>query len=836
MNNHIDSETLVQFVDDRLPGDQCKPVIQHLAQCRECSSIYLTLHAAKARLAQPLPERPVISEQVRRRMLARYCGSPLQRALRRWRPGLATAAALLLIVSGLWGWHWLRTIAPQASGVPPAVIFRKPPDSAQQQVSRPDIPQVPQPASPSIQPQVVTPQTTRALAMAARTKHLAEPKAHTQPGQAGEPESRGATVGRIRFVSGNPALISEDHSETLQPGSRVRSEQVLRTGAVDRAVIELPGRGQLVVNFDTEVKLSQVGGSAIGNIQVDLRAGRLWAWSPGDGQPIKVIVPEGVATVHRAEAIIIAGSSEDALTGPIQYSPEVMALRGTVQFATSLEEHISIPAEHVLRLRTGAKLQPRQYPLAKLVRNPSVWGRQYELWQFVPVSPVDLVNELAAPRLRLGVEIAVTGASGPGLEVATVAPETAAAVVGLQPGDRLLSIAGQPTNTLVDLACGEIELAVSRKPTITIQQGKGTRSVELPRKITPPQLDGRQSDSPLEIATLMREHKLQQAITEARQETQQHPDRAAGWFNRGLIEEHRGRYEQALDCYGQAAQLAGASAPVLAAMGRAYAQLGNVNRAISSLRQSLQLCEAPNNRYLLGRIALLSGNLSLAERTADQLLESSTIEDRAWGHALTGTILRVADESLEPAAEHFRTALSLCLSNLHAAHSLAGVLLGLGQIDAAEQVAAALVGLQPNSVRTVNTMGVIAWREKRWDEAEQWFQRAEGLQVFSQISAYNMASVYADQGQSQQAIHWYRLALQRDASFLPAHVSLAKTLSNQNNWRLALYHLHRALAIDPGSALAYLRLAQLWKDQGYSDRAQDVALHYDLETSSRGGS
>ncbi len=324
------------------------------------------------------------------------------------------------------------------------------------------------------------------------------------------------------------------------------------------------------------------------------------------------------------------------------------------------------------------------------------------------------------------------------------------------------------------------------------------------------------------------EHELEQAAAAARETTEQDPDCPGGWFNLGLIEEHRGRYREALNCYQRAAELAPGSAVIISATGRAYAQLGNANRAIASLTEALQLRDDPANAYLLGRVALLTGDLPLAERLTRQLLESPESAYQAWGHTLEGTILRVVDESLEPAAEHFQTALSLCPSNLHAAHSLTGTLLALGRLDEAKDVAAALAALQPHSLRVVNRMGEIAHRQKSWQEAERWFQRAERLQVFPQLTAYNVASVYAARGNNEQAVRWCRLALTRDASFLPAHVRLAQMLDDQGRWRLALYHLHQALQIDPGDQLAYRRLAQLWQDQGRFDRAEQIALRYDL--------
>ncbi len=813
-DNHLDSEILVQFVDGRLRADQRKQVAHHLARCRECGLVYLALHAAQARLAQPAPYRlSPAEERVRRELMARYSGSPLRRTLRRWGPMVAAAAAVLLLACGFWGWYQCRTVPPQRMATSPAP---QPEELTAQ--GRPQLPELSPPQQAMVpsgpeavagQPKVGIPEVTRAPTVA----HLG---------------SVSPTLGKVRLVVGNPTVVSEGQTCTAEPGSLLKSGYVLQTGAVERVVIELPDRGQVMVNFDTVVRLSRAAHSEAAGLQVELVGGQLWAWSPGDGRPIQATTQQGTATVHRAEAIICAAQSEDSGNGSMQYPTEVVALRGMVQFVPSHQEKVTVPADHMLQVGPGSDLQPRRYPLAKLLRNTSVWGRQYELWQLVPISPADLLRELAAPRLRLGLDIAVTAAPGDGLEVATVVAGSPAAEAGVQPGDRLVAVAGQPVATLVDVACGEIRLACCSEAAITIRRGSQVRTIQILREITPGELGTGESTAVARIINLLAEHELEEAAAVARETTEQDPNCPGGWFNLGLIEEHRGRYPEALNCYQQAAELAPGSAVVLSATGRAYAQLGNANRAIASLTEALRLRDDPENAYLLGRVALLTGDLPLAEQLAQQLLESPESAYQGWGHALEGTILQVVDESLELAAEHFQTALSLCPSNLHAAHCLAGTLLALGRVAEAKQVAEALAALQPHSVRVVNRMGEITWRQKRWDDAEQWFQRAERLQVFPQLTAYNMASVYLGQGDDKQAIHWCRLALERDGSFLPAHVSLAQMLEDQGKWRLALYHLHQALQIDPGDQLAYRRLAQLWQAQGDSDRAQQIALRYDL--------
>lgn len=820
-DNHLDSEILVQFVDGRLPADQRRQVAHHLARCRECSLVYLALHAAQARLAQPAPYRPSPADQrVLRELMARYRGSPARRTLRRWGPMVAAAAAVLLLACGFWGWHQYRTEPPRRMAISPA-----PQPEELTARARPQLPELVLPQQAMVPS---GPEVTRAVTGAAPPKE-AEPPPRPELATDAHPDSVSPTLGKVRFVAGNPTVVSEDQTYTAEPGSLLKSGYLLRTGAVDRIVIELPDRGQLMVNFDTTVRLNRAAHSKGTGLQVDLVSGQLWAWSPGDGRPIQATTQQGTATVHRAEAIISVAQSEDSSNGSMQYPTEVVALRGRVQFVPSHQEEVTVPADHMLQVGPGGDRQPRRYPLAKLLRNTSVWGRQYELWQLVPISPADLLRELAAPRLRLGLDIAVTAEPGDGLEVATVVAGSPAAAAGVQPGDRLVAVAGQAVATLVDVAYGEIRLASCSGPAITIRRGGQVRTVQLPRKITSGQLDSGESAAMTRITNLLAEYRIDEAAALAREETEQEPGHPGGWFNLGLIEEHRGRYREALNCYQQAAELAPGSAVVLSATGRAYAQLGNANRAIASLTEAVQLREDPETNYLLGRVALLTGNLPLAERLARQLLESPESVYQAWGHTLEGTILRVVNESLEPAAEHFQTALSLCPSNLHAAHSLAGTLLALGRVAEAKQVAEALATIQPHSLRVVNRMGAIAYRQKSWQEAERWFQRAERLQVFPPLTAYNVASVYAAQGNNEQAVHWYRLALTRDASFVPAHVYLARSLDQQGKWLLALRHLHQALQIDPGDQPAYNRLADLWKDHGRLDRARRIALHYGLQ-------
>ncbi len=820
-DNHLDSEILVQFVDGRLPADQRKQVADHLARCRECSLVYLALHAAQARLAEPAPYRLSPAEQrLRRELMARYRGRPLRRTLRRWAPMVAAAAAVLLLACGFWGWYQWRTGPPQRMATSPA--------PQPEELTARTGPQLPELLLP--QPPMVPsgPEVIRAVTGVAPPEE-AQPPPRPELATDAHPGRVSPTLGKVRLVVGSPTVVSDDQTYTAEPGSLLKSGYLLRTGAVERVVIELPDRGQVMVNFDTVVRLKRAAHSEAAGLQVELVGGQLWAWSPGDGQPIQATTQQGTATVHRAEAIICAAQSEDGGNGSMQYPTEVVALRGRVQFVASHQEKVTVPADHMLQVGPGSDLQPRRYPLAKLLRNTSVWGRQYELWQLAPISPADLLRELAAPRLRLGLDIAVTAEAGDGMEVATVVAGSPAAIAGVQPGDRLVAVAGQPVATLVDVACGEIKLASCAQPAITVRRGSQVSTIQVPRVISLGQPGSGESAAVTRIANLLAEHELEQAAAAARETTEQDPDCPGGWFNLGLIEEHRGRYREALNCYQQGAELAPGSAAVLSATGRAYAQLGNTNRAIASLTEALQLRDDPENAYLLGRVALLSGNLPLAEQLAQQLLESPESAYQAWGHTLEGTILRVADESLEPAAEHFQTALSLCPSNLHAAHSLTGTWLALGRLDEAERVAEALATLQPHCWRSLNTLGTIAWRGESWREAEQWFQRAERLQVFPQLTAYNVASVHLGQGDEKQAIHWCRLAVERDGSFLPAHVSLAQMLEDQGKWRLALYHLHQALQIDPGDQLAYRRLAQLWQDQGDSDRAEQIALRYDLQ-------
>ncbi len=819
-DKHLYSEILVQFVDGRLPADQRKQVAQHLARCRECSLVYLALHAAQARLAQPAPyQLSPAEERLRRELMARYSGSLLQRTLRRWRPMVVAAAAVLLLACGFWGWHQCRTGLPQRMATSPG------PQPEELTVrARPQLPELSLPQQAMVPS---GPEVTRAVTSAAPPKE-AQPPPRPELATDAHPGRVSPTLGKVRLVVGNPTVVSEDQSYTAEPGSLLKSGYLLRTGAVERVVIELPDRGQVMVNFDTVVRLKRAADSEAAGLQVDLVDGQLWAWSPGDGQAIQATTQQGTATVHRAEAIICAAESDDSGNGSMQYPTEVVALRGRVQFVPSHQEEVTVPADYMLQIGPGSDLQPRRYPLAKLLRNTSVWGRQYELWQLVPISPADLLRELAAPRLRLGLSIAVTADPGGGLEVATVVAGSPAAAAGVQPGDRLVAVAGQPVATLVDVACSEIRLACCSEAAITIRRGGQVRTIQILREITPGQLDTGESTAVTRIISLLAEHELEQAAAVAREITEQDPDCPGAWFNIGLIEEHRGQYRDALKCYQQAAKLAPGRAAVLSAMGRAYAQLGNTKRAIASLTEALQLRDDPKNAYILGRVALLGGDLPLAERLAQQLLDCPESAYQAWGHALEGTILRVADESLEPAAEHFRTALSLCPSNLHAAHSLAGTLLSLGRVAEAERVAEALATIQPHCLRALNGLGTIAWRGKRWDEAEQWFQRAEAIQIFPQITAYNMASVYAARGNNEQAVHWYRLALTRDASFVPAHVYLARTLDQQGKWLLAVRHLCQALQIDPGDQPAYDRLAKVWEDHGRSDQARQIALHYGL--------
>ncbi len=778
-NEHVSTEELVLLIHGELPSEPSEKVRHHLQKCKECQTIYQSLMRTEALLASgSSPEMPEdMAARIKQRLRQLY---PLKRG-KYWHRNLwkVAAAAALVGYVAVGALLLLHHYHPGES-VGPAGI------------------------------------------------------AQTTEGPGGDEYVAAPSEGlmMLRSVEGSPVIVRGDESRPARSGAALAAGDELQTGDTDRVLVELPDKGQIVVNFDSTVRVSEPAeAEPVAATSVELLDGQIWVWSPGDGQPIAVEADLATARIHHGEALVrLSGpraGAEQRVSGPV----EVMAFRGEVNLYDREGDKLVVPAGHSLLVEpAGNTLVPQKQSPLRLVQVSTAWGRRYQHRRMAFLSQADLLVHLDAPRLPLGLRLIPLPDSQEGLRVVAVAADSAAAEAGVREDDILLAIGDHPVATLADVGAGELLLASVAEPSVTIKRSETVQTLPLPSWIVAPSMCEAGGDQLTQIGSAIARSDWERAEARCLSFIHDYPSCGSGWFNLGLLQEYSGRYREAVESQKMATRQSPASPAVLTALGRAYALVGNVTRGVETLRKALSLDPTAERRHLVGRILLLDGQLAGAQEQIAALLDSPAREYQAWGHLLAGYVAIVVDNDMAEAAQCLQSALALDAANLEATHYLASVRRATGDLAESKRLLGTMLAARPDSVRATTLMGAISWEEQNWEAAEMWFERGRGRKVASAVSSFNLGSVAYQRGDYQAAAAHYRNATDEAPYFAQAYTGLGTARQALGEWQEAADQYAAALELDPGEEEAQRRLVALWEEHGRPDKARLIAQHYRVDS------
>ena len=270
-----------------------------------------------------------------------------------------------------------------------------------------------------------------------------------------------------------------------------------------------------------------------------------------------------------------------------------------------------------------------------------------------------------------------------------------------------------------------------------------------------------------------------------------------------------------------------------------YHQSGQLDAAAEIYREVL--ADEPQNadaRHLLGLVALQSGNYELA---ADQILRAIRLKS---GVAVFHSNLGVAYQSLKKLDEAiacFRRAIKLAPNHAEAHNNLANALREQGKVPEAIASWRRAVALKPNYVdawsnlavalRQLGNIGGVrrlpphrsfgsgrtaptaatTWRppctsKEKLDEAIAFYRRAIQLDPTFALPHNNLGNVLQEQGKLAEACQCYQRAIDLKPDFAEAHLGLASTQNEQGNSTDAIQHYLTAIQIKPGMAAAHCNL------------------------------
>ena len=142
-----------------------------------------------------------------------------------------------------------------------------------------------------------------------------------------------------------------------------------------------------------------------------------------------------------------------------------------------------------------------------------------------------------------------------------------------------------------------------------------------------------------------------------------------------------------------------------------------------------------------------------------------------------------------------------------------------GEGTLAEQEWKETLRLKPNFVRAVNALGALCAKQRRYDEAEAYLQRAILLNPNDADSHLNLGAVYAETGKMDRAEEQFRIAISIAPLNFAAHNVLGKLYFDSGRLKEAEQQFRQSLQVEPNLA-AYDHLGYIYAQWGDQDRAE----------------
>lgn len=192
----------------------------------------------------------------------------------------------------------------------------------------------------------------------------------------------------------------------------------------------------------------------------------------------------------------------------------------------------------------------------------------------------------------------------------------------------------------------------------------------------------------------------------------------------------------------------------LRARADALLEIGRYGDAVPLLQSCLTLL--PGASPLLCRMAfafLKLGDLSVAMRYANEAVSADPAEE--WGHRLRSAILLEGKEAAQ-AVGAAETAVALNPNGEQSLHALIKAWLGTKQTERAEEVAAHMRRIAPNSIWTHNGSELAAMHLRQWNRVEYHCRASLALDPQLYPAMNNLGMALCHLGRFQEAVKCFQ--------------------------------------------------------------------------------
>ena len=312
-----------------------------------------------------------------------------------------------------------------------------------------------------------------------------------------------------------------------------------------------------------------------------------------------------------------------------------------------------------------------------------------------------------------------------------------------------------------------------------------------------------------------------------------HPEVAEIHANLGVIYFHQKKFDRAIPELREALKLKPGLTNALAVLGMSMSEEGEYAEALPALQKGFHSSDRQIKRMSGLQLERAYGALDRHKKAVEVALEMDTVypddpevlyqNGRIFGNYAFLSIERLSKAAPDSIWTHQATA---------EAYESAG-----SYNDAITEYRQVL-GLDPQRPgihyrlgRTLLSRGRSTSSAEDLAAAVKEFEEELHVDPLNASSAYEIGEVHRNAGEFGDAEKYFELALKKYPNFEEAHLGLAAVLMHIGNPTLALFHLQKAIAIDPGNEVSWYRLSQVERTLGDVAEAQSaIAKFHELHS------
>lgn len=317
--------------------------------------------------------------------------------------------------------------------------------------------------------------------------------------------------------------------------------------------------------------------------------------------------------------------------------------------------------------------------------------------------------------------------------------------------------------------------------------------------------------------------KYPEAVRDYREVIRRQPYHIEAHINLGLALIKSGDARGAMDILEKAADMSGGDkkAKVLVAFGDACRKSGQawVKKARKAYKDAIRI--RPEYALPRMRLAAMEPNTRAGRKRAMDYYQQVMRLDLSHARArfFAGRLSRDGGDAVL-AEKYYREAIRIRPGYIKARYNLALLLLGANNLAGAERQFQEILARNDRHSRSLLQLGRIAYREKRYEDAHAWYDRAQQIADGNYAEAWlNKGLVSSRQKDYAAALRHYQRAARIEADYEQAYNNMGLVYAKMDDYASAEKNYRKAVSIREKYPAAWYNLALLYSKTGKTSQA-----------------